>query len=245
MDEQRLTEALRGAADGGPRPSFGHADVLRASRRITMRRRSALAGSALAVPALIGVGVLTSPDGGERTDSTAASPSAAVAPPLPADSLAAPAAPPPGAPPMPEAARQADGSAEPGAATPFTGTPLGPGTAPCPNKRTDPELRILVQQALPEVTGAAPIERPGIECVPSVGDRYVELAVTDSAGVAGRIQVSYLRPGTAVSLPPGAAGAATASGGTVIVSTEAATPGAAGPFTGHLDALVSFLAPRL
>jgi len=54
MDEQRLSELFRDAAVEAPPPSFGRDDVVAASRRATVRRRSAFAGSSL-----LGVAVLT------------------------------------------------------------------------------------------------------------------------------------------------------------------------------------------
>jgi len=55
VDERQLTELFRDAADGGPPPSFGHADVVAASRRATARRRMATTGAtALGMVVLVG-----------------------------------------------------------------------------------------------------------------------------------------------------------------------------------------------
>lgn len=54
MDEQRLAELFRDATDGAPPASFGHADVLAASRQATARHRMAVAGSAVAIAGLVG-----------------------------------------------------------------------------------------------------------------------------------------------------------------------------------------------
>lgn len=54
MDEQRLGQAFRDAVEEVPPASFGHDDVVAASRRATTRRRSTLAGGTL-----LGVAVLT------------------------------------------------------------------------------------------------------------------------------------------------------------------------------------------
>lgn len=55
MDERQLTELFRDAADDGPSATFGHADVVAASRRVTARRRMALAGgSTLGIAVLVG-----------------------------------------------------------------------------------------------------------------------------------------------------------------------------------------------
>src|SRR5687768_12167412 len=139
MDEKRLTEAFRAAVpdESVPPASFDHADVVRASRRVTARRRAALAGGGLAVLAVVGIGVAVLPasvgDGG--------SPSAAPA--------VAPQAPPAAAP------QSADGA--PGVAAEdaraAAAAPLGPGTGECAD-RQDAALRALVEQALPEVAGA-------------------------------------------------------------------------------------------
>ncbi len=53
MDEQRLGQTFRDAVEELPPASFGHDDVVDASRRATTRRRSMLAGSTL-----LGVAVL-------------------------------------------------------------------------------------------------------------------------------------------------------------------------------------------
>ncbi|MGH3775101.1 MAG: hypothetical protein ACRDRR_05085 [Pseudonocardiaceae bacterium] len=53
MDEQRLGQAFRDAVEELPPASFGHDDVVAASRRATTRRRSMLAGGTL-----LGVAVL-------------------------------------------------------------------------------------------------------------------------------------------------------------------------------------------
>lgn len=58
MDERDLAELFRTAADDAPAATFWHSDVVAASRRATLRRRSALAGgSAFGVAVLLG-GVL-------------------------------------------------------------------------------------------------------------------------------------------------------------------------------------------
>ena len=53
MDEQRLDQAFRDAVEAMPPASFGHEEVLAASRRATARRRGMLAGATL-----LGVAVL-------------------------------------------------------------------------------------------------------------------------------------------------------------------------------------------
>jgi uncharacterized Zn-binding protein involved in type VI secretion len=59
VDERQLAELFREAADGGPPASFGHVDVVAASRRATARRRAAMAGgTAIAMVMLVGSIVL-------------------------------------------------------------------------------------------------------------------------------------------------------------------------------------------
>ncbi|MGH3814183.1 MAG: hypothetical protein ACRDUV_17335 [Pseudonocardiaceae bacterium] len=58
MDEQRLGQAFRDAVEELPAASFGHDDVVAASRRATTRRRSMLAGGTLLGVAALGVAVL-------------------------------------------------------------------------------------------------------------------------------------------------------------------------------------------
>jgi hypothetical protein len=264
-DDDRLSELFRAAAaDTAPPPGFDHQDVLAASRRITARRRSALVGGALAVCAVLGVGVLAWP--GEQTASTVAA----------ADSDAAErAAPAPGLDPVPAApaapdARSAAGADGPqegagvpqagvaaapdaaggsgaGAAkavppgTPFTGTPLGPGSGPCAD-RQDPALRAYLEQVLPEAVGA-PAAPTTDECRPS-GERYVAVEVADGPR-QGVIGVAYLPPGTAASTVDLAVSAPTASGGTVIVSCGPAGGTVPPPYADRLAAVAGYLAPRL
>ena len=58
MDEQRLGQVFRDAVAEPPPASFGHDDVVAASRRATARRRGMLAGGTLLGVAVLGVGVL-------------------------------------------------------------------------------------------------------------------------------------------------------------------------------------------
>lgn len=239
----RIAALFREAADTTPPPpGFDHDAVVTRSRRVTARRRSAVLGGAMALLVVAGVGAAVALPLGEDAASTAAAPAMA---------------------PAPEAGRAGDagGSAEsapfaeePGVADssvpdalvgvpPFTGTPLGPGTTECA-QRQDPELRALVEQVLPEVVGA-PEGAVTMECRPG-GERGVALEV-DDAGATGLLGVEYQPPGAPVGDDPGAvaASAPTASGGTVVVRSRGAGPGAPVPFEGRLDTVASFLAPRL
>jgi hypothetical protein len=242
-DEARIAALFREAASGAPPPGFDAAQVAATSRRITRRRRSGVAGAALAVLAVAGVGVAAGLGGPGEATVTAASgqeerAGSAGGSAAGADDAARAMAPEAAA--APDAAGVATGSPlappVPGAVPPV-GAPLGPGTADCAD-RQDPALRALVDQALPEVVGArgAPTT---MECRPG-GERGVALEVD-----GGVLTVTYLPPGTAPHVVDGARTAPTASGGTVVVSSRANRAAAPEPFTDRLDAVVAFLAPRL
>jgi hypothetical protein len=233
MDEQEMTAAFRDAARDAPPAGFDVAEVLAGSRRVTVRRRAALAGAGLAVVALAGVGVtagLGARDAGDPT--SAAAPAAAPA----GDAAGGPAAPEGdaagAAAPAPEAARAAPPPAAPGAVA-----PLGPGTTDCAD-RQDPALRSLVDQALPAVAGAA--EAPTTqECRPG-GERGVVVEVD-----GGVLSVTYLPPGATPRLTEGATAAPTASGGTVLVFSRPTRAGDPAPLADEVAGAVAYLAPRL
>lgn len=236
VDEERLAALFRAAASdpAAPPPGFDHDGVVRTSRRITLRRRTALVGGGLALFAVVGIGgalLLPGPSQGGGDVSTAAAPLAAPEAPQ-ADARAGQAPPPlaegaPGAVPAPEAA--------------IVAPPLGPGTTECAD-RQDPALRALVEQFLPEVAGA-PEAAVTMECRPG-GERGVNVEVRDGAAT-GLLTVQYLPPGTLVDPAEGALSAPTASGGTVLVASRGETAGAPAPFADRLPGLVAHLAPRL
>jgi hypothetical protein len=275
MDEQereaRIAALFRDATAEAPPPGFDAGDVVAASRRITRRRRSALAGAALAVLAVAGVGVTAGFGGSSGSELTSAAGSARGAPDRngSAQDAAAPEAARAAAPeaPAPDAAGAAGGSA-PGAgadaaapvpgsagsvpgggpttglsagAVPPAGAPLGPGNRECAD-RQDPALRALVEQVLPEVAGASEAVTT-MECRPG-GERGVALEVSDGAS-SGLLSVTYLPPGSAAAVPAGARSAPTASGGTVLVSSRPERQGQPAPLADRLDAAVAYLAPRL
>ena len=247
--EARIASAFRAAAADAPPAAFDARDVVATSRRVTRRRRSAVAGAALAVLAVAGIGVTAGVSGGSGTDLTTASAGGA-------QDAAAPEAPAPAArAAAPEAASASDAGSGAGAAAaapvpavPPAGPPLGPGTQECAD-RQDPALRALVEQVLPEVVGA-PEAMTTMECRPG-GERGLALEVGDAA-TSGLLTVTYLPPGQVVE-PPGVAeppaavvrSAPTASGGTVLVASRAERAGDTSPFAGRLDAVVAFLSPRL
>ena len=256
-DEARIAALFREAASGAPPPGFDAAQVAATSRRITRRRRSAVAGAALAVLAVragagVGVGAglggpgdatVTAASGqaadeagreagaGSAGDSAhAAAPEAAAAPDaggVVAGSPIAPAVP-------DDPARGASGAA---GSVPPIGTPLGPGTGDCAD-RQDPALRALVDEALPEVVGAREAATT-MECRPG-GERGVALEVD-----GGVLTVTYLPPGPVATAPDGAQTASTASGGTLVLASRAERAGDPAPFADRFPAMVAYLAPRL
>jgi hypothetical protein len=241
-DDERLGALFRAAASdsAAPPPGFDHEAVVRASRRITARRRTAFTLGGLALFAVVGIGgalALPEPSGGAGDATTAAAPMLAQEGP-PEDLGAHRQAPPPAAESAPGAGVVPDTA--PGAA-PVGPPPLGPGTTECAD-RQDPALRGLVEEFLPEAVGA-PEAATTMECRPG-GERGVNLEVRDGAA-AGLLTVEYLPPGTAIKPIQGAVHAPTASGGTVVVITRGDGPGAPAPFADRLGTLAAQLAPRL
>ena len=226
IDDQELGALFRAAASdsGAPPPAFDHDSVLRASRQATTRRRLLMAGGAIAVFAVAGVGVAaalpSSPDNG----TTVAAPMSA------GDRAARPA---------PRDASGAAGGAADGVRP--QSPPLGPGDTECAD-RQDPAVRALVDQVLPEVAGA-PEAATTMECRPG-GERGVAVEAGEG-GATGLLSVRYLPPGVETELPPGAVSEPTASGGTVIVSSSSSEVGAPAPFAGRLASVAEYLAPRL
>lgn len=256
MDEQeaRIAEAFRDAAAHAPPAAFDAADVVATSRRITRRRRSAVAGAALAVVAVVGFGVAGLAGGSGSTLTTAAgraqgesaqgeSAQDAAAPGAAAPGAAGGAAPeaaqePGVAPAAPAPAPEQRSAAGSG---PSGGAPLGPApTGRCADYQ-DPALRVLVEQVLPEVVGAA--EGPVAADCSLRGDRGVSLEVRDGAAT-GVLVVRYVAPGDD-RVPTEGRRRPTASGGTVVAYSWATRGGDPAPFADRLDAVVDFLAPRL
>ncbi|WP_433291375.1 hypothetical protein ACQPZQ_01955 [Pseudonocardia sp. CA-142604] len=226
IDDQELGALFRAAASdsGAPPPAFDHDSVLRASRRATTRRLL-MAGGAVAVFALAGVGVAVALPGSPGNDTTVAAPMSA------GDRAPRPAA--------PQDSAGAAGRAAEGA-SPLS-PPLGPGNTECAD-RQDPAVRALVDQVLPEVAGA-PEAATTMECRPG-GERGVAVEASEG-GATGLLSVRYLPPGVEAALPPGAVSEPTASGGTVIVSSSSSEVGAPAPFAGRLASVAEYLAPRL
>ena len=239
VDDERLGALFRAAASdsAAPAPGFDHEAVVRASRRITVRRRAAVTVGGLALFVLAGVGgavVLPGSSGGSGDAATVAAPMNAPDAP-PADSRAQRQAQPPAA------AERAPGVAPAPEAAAVPGPPLGPGTTECAD-RQDPALRALVEEFLPEVVGA-PEAAITMECRPR-GERGVNIEVRDGAAT-GLLTVQYLPPGAQPEHVEGAVVAPTASGGTVVVSSRGERAGAPVPFADRLSALATHLSPRL
>jgi len=233
-DDERLATLFAAAASeaGAPPTAFDHGDVLAASRRITVRRRTAFITSGLAVFALLGIGSAVLPGYTQQPDATsAAAPAVAPEAASGSDQADAPAGPGSGGSELSEGLRSA----------PTDVAPPGSGTGVCAD-RQDRALRALLEQVIPEVSGARPGAVTDI-CLPG-GQRYVTLEVDDT-GVAGLLVVSYLPPGTVADAVAGELTAPTASGGTVIVSSRPAQPGGPVPFEARLDTAAAYLAARL
>jgi hypothetical protein len=236
VDDERLGALFRAAASDSvaPPPGFDHDAVVRASRRITVRRRTAITIGGLALFALVGIGGAVALPGPSPAGSDAATVAApTVAPDAPeadvrADRQAAP----------PQAA---EGAQVPEAAAVGGPPPLGPGTTECAD-RQDPAVRALVEEFLPEVAGA-PEAAITMECRPR-GERGVNLEIRDGLA-AGVLTVQYLPPGALPERVEGAVIAPTASGGTLAVSSRGEGAGAPAPFADRLPGLVVHLAPRL
>jgi hypothetical protein len=237
-DDERLESLFRAAASDStaPPPGFDHEAVVRASRRITARRRAAFTIGGLALFAVVGIGGAVVLPGGGGEGTTVAAPMLAPEGPS-VDSQAQKQVPPPAA----IEGGQGSGALQDRREAVPAPPPLGPGTTECAD-RQDPALRALVEQFLPEAVGA-PEAATTTECRPG-GERGVNLEVRDGA-VAGLLTVRYLPPGATGALVDGAVSARTASGGTVIVSTRGDGPGAPAPFADRVATLAGELAPRL
>jgi hypothetical protein len=239
VDDERLGALFRAAASdsAAPAPGFDHEAVVRASRRITVRRRAAVTVGGLALFALAGIGgavVLPGTSGNGGDAATVAAPM--IAPEAPPEDSRAQRGPQP-----PAAAEGAPGVAPAPEAAAVGGPPLGPGTTECAD-RQDPALRALVEEFLPEVVGA-PEAAITMECRPR-GERGVNMEVRDGAAT-GLLTVQYLPPGAQPEHVEGAVVAPTASGGTVVVSSRGERADAPAPFADRLDSLATHLSPRL
>jgi hypothetical protein len=205
MDEQeqdaRVTALFRDAAADAPPPGFDTRDVVAASRRITRRRRSAVAGAALAVLAVAGIGVTAGLSGGGGTDMTTAS--AAGAPHPAAQDQAA----------QDQAAQDqaAKDPAAPGGAAPDAAVP-GAARAAAPEAAAPPpvasgEGASAAGPQRSDATGPAPAPAPGAGAPLGPGTRecadrqdpalraLLEQALPEVAGAPEAVTTMECRPG--------------------------------------------------
>ena len=226
MDERRLAELFREAADDAPPPSFGADDVAAASRLATARRRARVAGGSL-----LGVGVLLGglTVGGVLAGSPEQAPVRQPAePPSPAPSLqSGPRAAGPGG--------LADGVAEPGAGSSASGCGLAA-----------PEVASALVAELPLAAGRPPFPVPE-QCPP--GARGAGIGVADGP-VTGSIFVLVGPAGTLPRDGERADGARVAralddDGTAVVVISVPNASADAAPFSAQLPDLARRLANRL
>ncbi|MFC5951236.1 hypothetical protein ACFQH9_23490 [Pseudonocardia lutea] len=232
-EDDRLAAAFRAAVQDAPEAGFDHADVLAGSRRVARRRRVLVAGGVAAAAILLAGGVTT---GVVLTRDEAAVTSAAA----PAPEAAAPEQAGPGA-----ADAAAPRAAVPAPSAP-SGAPSGPTSGDCVDPQ-DPQLRALVDAALPELAGATPAPTT-MACRPG-GGREVNLEVTDGPR-SGLLTVVYTPPGeppaqTATAVGWVSAEVPTASGGTVVVTSRGAADSGGVPFADRVRPLAEALGPRL
>ncbi|GAA4543307.1 hypothetical protein [Pseudonocardia xishanensis] len=236
-NDHRLAAAFRDAVPEPPEAGFSADDVRRESHRIGRRNRMLLTGGvAAAVIVLAGgvtTGVVLARDG--RTTTSAAAPaqdSGSGARELGAPDLAREAAP--------------GGSGAAVAPAPV-GVPLGPASGrDCVNPQ-DPELRALVDTALPALASAR--QAPTTMVCRQGGGREVNLEVVDG-DLTGLLSVVYTPPGEEPTQTAGAVGwvmeeRSTASGGLVTVTSRAQSDSGGVPFAAEVATLADALAPRL
>ncbi len=226
MDEAELSEVFRQAAHGGPTASFDEQDVRRGSRRVTARRRTALAGGTLVSAAVLA--------GGGSFGTGVFGPSGTVAQ----------------EPSAPEAQSPMDQSpmALPDPQSPVTprsgpivlGDPGGGAECGPP----DPAVASALRSEFPEASGTQPIGAK-----PPCPDGARTAAVTVRQGPAnGKVAVLVTPPGSpsaAEDRPKGTAIAQlpTRSGGTVTVLSEPVGASQA-PYAGRISEIAENLAPR-
>lgn len=226
MDERRLAELFREAADDAPPSSFGADDVAAASRQTAARRRARIAGgSLLSVGVLLGGLTVGGVLAGSPEEAPAPQP---VEPPFPGPSpQAAPRQAVPGG--------LADGVAEPGAGS------IAGGCGPAA-----PEVAAALVAELPPAAGRPPFPVPE-QCPP--GARGAAVGVADGP-VTGSV---FVLVGPAGALPrdgeraDGArvARAADDEGTAVLVISVPTASAEVAPFSAELPDLARRLANRL
>lgn len=250
MDEAELEVLFRQAAEDGPEPSFDADDVRRGSRRVTARRRTALAGGTLVAAALLVGGVGFGTGALQPGDSTIAeAPHPAAQPPQLRNPVApqSPMAPqnpmalPPAAQPEPEQSPMALPQAP---ASPRSGMPRTlDDTRGSECGAPDSAVAGALTQELPEAAHTSPIGAPP-PCPAGARGAAVTLREGESNG---KIAVLITPPGAnaAENRPHGTAvaQAQARSGATITVLSQPVGSGRA-PFAERLDALAQRLAPR-
>ncbi|ATE57716.1 MULTISPECIES: hypothetical protein [Actinosynnema] len=250
MDERKLAEAFRDAADGAPAPAFDLDSVRSASKRATLRRRSALAaGSTLAVVLLAGgvaAGGLLPVGGPERASSALESQApatldmeAATAEPRVLGTEDGPRGeagePTGGQPPKSIPGDPSEqGDEPPGSADPTVGgTPSGCGAA-------DRELAVALAGELPVARDLVPT---GVTGCPAGarGASYLVRAGADYATVSVVLVPAGVRASLATDLRREAV-ATTASGESVHVLSEPAAGATTAPYAADLPGLAQAIA---
>lgn len=231
MDERELSKLFRDAAGHTPPASFDDDDVRSASRRVTARRRSALAGGSLLGVAVLGGGVLL---GGQLLQ-----PAAPEGPARPPPGVAsAPAPEPGGRTPMPQPLSTLDAPGSEGGATTGLGT-CGP---------ADPVLGAELVDALADrgTTPAGPTLALAEAC--PEGSRAAGVPVTGgtvylvvSPAVAGTGEGGSVRPDGARSYTVAAAD----DGELVSVLSMPAAPQQPAPLGEDVDELARELVAQL
>ncbi|MEU4806748.1 hypothetical protein [Actinosynnema sp. NPDC023587] len=247
MDERRIADLFRDAANGAPPPSFDVGNVRSASARETARKRTRLAlGSALTVVVALG-GVVTYANlvPRENVSTSAGSAESAASPnlspmavpePRRGESLAVPdvsgGLPPKSIPEDPST--QGDGTSG------TTGRPTTGGASGC--QEVDRELAVALADELPAAEGLQPSH--AVANCPT-GARGAGYLVRDDQGVYGVVSVVLVPPGVqALASSSPAEGRAPARDGTVFVLSEPAQGSVAGPFEARLTDLAARVAAR-
>ncbi|WP_326567094.1 hypothetical protein VSH64_35385 [Amycolatopsis rhabdoformis] len=233
MDERRDVESMFSGLPGEPPPAtFTKDDVVRESRRLTLRRRNRIAaGGSAVVLALVGFGAYGLAAGpGGKSDSAAVMNSAA-APAQPGASAARPLGTGEGN--FPALPPQQGGSGDG-----RTG-PRVEGASGC--EKVDWELATALAGELPGHFTAAEASQGSI-C--TTGARGAGFPVPD-----GTISAAVFPRGAPVTYPAQSAGAvtsrvATGSGGTLVLVSIPGTSGQPAPYAGDLAGFAASLAPR-
>ncbi|WP_027928320.1 hypothetical protein [Amycolatopsis benzoatilytica] len=228
MDEREAESLFSGVPGEVPEPTFSVEDVIRRSKRETVRRRNRITAGAGAV--LVAAGLGTWGIVGVTGEKSASVGSSAAAPAQPGGPAARPLSTGDYFPAQPS--RQGDsGDGRTG--------PRAEGTSGC--ARVDWELAIALAGELPGHLTAA-------QASPS------SVCTTDSRGAGfplpdGKIAAALFARGAVVSVPAQPSGAvvvqqATASGGTLVLVSVPGTTGRPAPYAADLARFAAALAPR-